>query len=105
MAPVIDLLTTRELATYLKKPVPTIHAWRRRRVGPPGFRLGRDVVYRRSAVDEWLRELEAADQEVASLATGCRVSCTTVTAHENDNAPGVEPGAPVEQSTSTSTSQ
>jgi predicted DNA-binding transcriptional regulator AlpA len=63
MAQEVDLLTTKQLAAYLKKPVGTIHAWRRRRVGPPGFRLGRDVVYRHSAVDAWLERLETAGQE------------------------------------------
>ncbi|WP_037639219.1 MULTISPECIES: helix-turn-helix domain-containing protein [Streptomyces] len=56
------LLTTKQLASYLNKPVATIHSWRRRRVGPPGFRLGRDVVYRMSAVDAWLKGLEDADR-------------------------------------------
>ncbi|MET7643012.1 helix-turn-helix domain-containing protein [Streptomyces sp. NPDC005426] len=55
-----DLLTTKELAVYLRKPVATVRGWRYRKVGPVGFRLGRDVVYRRSAVDVWLAEQEKA---------------------------------------------
>lgn len=55
-----DLLTTRELATYLRKPVATVRGWRYRKVGPAGFRLGRDIVYRREAVDTWLAEREQA---------------------------------------------
>lgn len=55
-----DLLTTKELAQYLRKPVATVRGWRYRKVGPTGFRLGRDIVYRRSAVDEWLAEREQA---------------------------------------------
>lgn len=55
-----DLLTTSELATYLRKPVATVRGWRYRKVGPTGFRLGRDVVYRRTAVDAWLAECERA---------------------------------------------
>ena len=53
-----DLLTTKELAAYLRKPVATVRGWRYRKVGPAGFRLGREVVYRRSAVDAWLTERE-----------------------------------------------
>ncbi|MEU1008163.1 helix-turn-helix domain-containing protein [Streptomyces sp. NPDC005890] len=53
-----DLLTTKELAIYLRKPVATVRGWRYRKVGPAGFRLGRDVVYRREAVDAWLAERE-----------------------------------------------
>jgi predicted DNA-binding transcriptional regulator AlpA len=53
-----DLLTTKELAAYLRKPIATIRGWRYRKVGPAGFRLGRDVVYHRSAVDAWLAQRE-----------------------------------------------
>lgn len=55
-----DLLTTKELAQYLRKPVATVRGWRYRKTGPAGFRLGRDIVYRRSAVDAWLTEQEKA---------------------------------------------
>jgi len=55
-----ELLTTKQLATYLNKPVNTIRGWRHRKVGPSGFRLGRDIVYRREAVDAWLAERENA---------------------------------------------
>jgi predicted DNA-binding transcriptional regulator AlpA len=53
-----DLLTTKELAAYLRKPVATVRGWRYRKVGPVGFRLGREVVYRRAAVNAWLAERE-----------------------------------------------
>lgn len=56
----LELLTTKQLATYLNKPVNTIRGWRHRKVGPVGFRLGRDVVYYRAAVDAWLAEREKA---------------------------------------------
>jgi excisionase family DNA binding protein len=49
------LLTTDELAAYLDVPVATIYAWRYHRTGPPGFRIGRYVRYRRRDVEEWLR--------------------------------------------------
>ncbi|MEU5707910.1 helix-turn-helix domain-containing protein [Streptomyces flaveolus] len=55
-----DLLTTKELADYLRKPIGTVRGWRYRKIGPAGFRLGRDIVYRREAVDAWLAERERA---------------------------------------------
>lgn len=55
-----DLLTTKELAAYLRKPVATVRGWRYRKVGPAGFRLGRDIVYRRTTVEAWLAEREKA---------------------------------------------
>ncbi|MGV9755396.1 helix-turn-helix transcriptional regulator [Streptomyces tricolor] len=55
-----DLLTTKELAAYLRKPIATVRGWRYRKVGPAGFRLGRNIVYRREAVDAWLAERERA---------------------------------------------
>ncbi|KFK91522.1 MerR family transcriptional regulator [Streptomyces sp. JS01] len=54
----VELLTTKQLAEYLNKPVNTIRGWRHRKVGPTGFRLGRDIVYRRAVVDSWLAERE-----------------------------------------------
>lgn len=56
-----QLLTTKQLAQYVNKPVHTIRAWRQRKVGPAGFRVGRDVMYRKSVVDDWLRRMESAD--------------------------------------------
>lgn len=61
MAGDMALLKTRELADYLNKPVNTVRGWRHRRVGPPGFRLGRDVVYPKQGVDAWLRQQQASD--------------------------------------------
>jgi excisionase family DNA binding protein len=53
------LLTVEQLAEYLGVPVATIYAWRYRREGPPGFRVGKYVRYRMSDVQEWIeRQLE-----------------------------------------------
>ena len=53
------LLTVEQLADYLGVPVATIYAWRYRREGPPGFRVGKYVRYRMSDVQEWIeRQLE-----------------------------------------------
>ena len=48
------LLTVEDLADYLDVPVATIYAWRYRRQGPPGFRVGRYLRFRRSDVERWI---------------------------------------------------
>ncbi|MGH8936075.1 MAG: helix-turn-helix domain-containing protein [Acidimicrobiia bacterium] len=48
------LLTVRELADYLGVPVATIYAWRYRGEGPPGFRVGRHLRFRRIDVERWI---------------------------------------------------
>jgi excisionase family DNA binding protein len=50
------LLTVAELARYLGVPVGTLYQWRYRREGPPGFRVGRYVRYRRNDVETWVHE-------------------------------------------------
>lgn len=48
------LLTVPELADYLVVSAATIYQWRYLGKGPPGFRIGRHVRFRRSDVDEWI---------------------------------------------------
>lgn len=48
------LMTVPELAEMLGIPVNTLYGWRCRGEGPPGYRIGRYVRYRRSAVETWL---------------------------------------------------
>ncbi len=48
------LLTVADVADYLSVPVATIYAWRYRRQGPPGFRVGWHVRYRWIDVEEWI---------------------------------------------------
>ncbi|MEX1133936.1 MAG: helix-turn-helix domain-containing protein [Acidimicrobiia bacterium] len=57
------LLTVEELAEYFGVPVATVYAWRYRREGPPGFRVGKYVRYRMRDVQEWTqRQLEHVDR-------------------------------------------
>ena len=56
----VELLTTEEVAALLRRPAGTIRQWRHRGYGPKGFRLGGAVVYRRSAVEAWVRDCEEA---------------------------------------------
>ena len=48
------LLTIGELSSMLGVPVDTLYGWRHRGEGPPGYRIGRHVRFRRSAVEVWL---------------------------------------------------
>jgi excisionase family DNA binding protein len=60
MKPRDRLLTVEELADYLVVPVATLYQWRYRREGPPGFRVGRYIRYRRTDVEAWIeRQLDS----------------------------------------------
>jgi excisionase family DNA binding protein len=50
------LLSPKQVAELLSVPVATIYQWRYRSEGPPGFKLGGHVRYRRSSVEAWLDE-------------------------------------------------
>jgi excisionase family DNA binding protein len=49
-----ELLTTEEVANWLRVPVATVRQWRANRDGPRGHRVGRHIRYRRSDVEAWL---------------------------------------------------
>jgi len=48
------LLSAQQLADYLGVPLATIYTWRYRREGPPGFRAGKHLRYRRHDVERWI---------------------------------------------------
>lgn len=50
------LLTTAEVADYLRLPVATLHRWRHGGVGPEAMRIGRHLRYEVADVDRWLME-------------------------------------------------
>ncbi|MGP8303697.1 helix-turn-helix transcriptional regulator [Streptomyces inhibens] len=56
-------LKVRDAAEYLGLSPHTLYVWRHRRQGPPSFRMGPRgrVMYRRVALDAWIREQEQAD--------------------------------------------
>lgn len=54
-------LTVKRAAAYLGISENTLYVWRHRREGPPSFRMGGRVMYRVSALDEWVAQQEAAD--------------------------------------------
>jgi predicted DNA-binding transcriptional regulator AlpA len=50
-------LTPEELANLLRLPsVETLYAWRKKRTGPPGFRVGKHLRYDPAAVRTWINE-------------------------------------------------
>jgi excisionase family DNA binding protein len=49
-----ELMSPDQLAEALGISVRTLYNWRSLRKGPPGFRVGRAVRYRRSDVKTWL---------------------------------------------------
>ena len=50
------LLSAQQLADYLNVPLATLYAWRYHRQGPPGFRAGRHLRYRKSDIDQWIND-------------------------------------------------
>ena len=48
------LISAQDLADYLGVPIATVYTWRHRRLGPPGFRVGKHLRYRRRDVEEWI---------------------------------------------------
>ncbi|MFJ4799172.1 helix-turn-helix transcriptional regulator [Kitasatospora purpeofusca] len=55
------LLTLEEAAAYIGRSTKGLRGLRERRSGPPGFRAGGRVMYRRTALDAWLDAQEAKD--------------------------------------------
>jgi len=49
-----QLMTLPEAASILRTPIATLRYWRSRGVGPPCFKLGRRVVYRRVELEAWV---------------------------------------------------
>lgn len=56
--PLEPLLTTAEVAKLVKRTEWTVKNWRRSGVGPKFVHQGRFVMYRQSAIEQWLEENE-----------------------------------------------
>lgn len=56
-----DWLTADELASELGRSSSTLRSWRCSGYGPRFVRRGTLILYRREAVEEWLREAEVAN--------------------------------------------
>jgi excisionase family DNA binding protein len=55
-----DLLLLEEVAALTRQSVSTIRWLRHKGQAPPGFRLGRRVVFRRAEVEQWIAQHEEA---------------------------------------------
>lgn len=55
-----EIIGTDEVSQMTGLPKGTLRYWRSTNQGPASFTLGRRVVYRRSEVERWLAEQEAA---------------------------------------------
>ena len=47
-------LTPDDLCALLSVPLETVYAWRKKRIGPPGFRVGKHLRYDPAAVRAWV---------------------------------------------------
>jgi excisionase family DNA binding protein len=56
-----SVVTLAQLADELCVPVKTLYDLRSKGRGPRGFRVGRELRFRRREVDAWLTQLESAD--------------------------------------------
>ena len=64
-----EVLSVQEVAKLLKVPVSAIYAWNRRGVGPPFYKVGRKLRYRKSNARKWLaKHLVSRAVCVASVA-------------------------------------
>lgn len=50
------LMTNAEVADYLQLAPATLHNMRSARTGPPAYRVGNRLRYRKSLVDAWLEQ-------------------------------------------------
>lgn len=54
-------LTPDDIAALLGVPLETVYQWRKKRTGPPGFRIGKHLRYDPEAVHGWITERMQAD--------------------------------------------
>lgn len=54
-------LTPDDVAELFDVPLETVYQWRKKRTGPPGFRVGKHVRYDPTAVRDWTAQRMAAD--------------------------------------------
>lgn len=59
-------MSPEEVAEEFGVSLATVYKWRTQRTGPPGFRVGRHVRYRRGDVDAWVASQLAADRSGAA---------------------------------------
>lgn len=63
----MEYSTTAEVAAQLRRSPETVRYWRHIGYGPPSFKVGRRVLYRKSDVQTWLDD-EYARQNAGGVA-------------------------------------
>ncbi|MFF5572487.1 helix-turn-helix domain-containing protein [Streptomyces luteogriseus] len=58
-------LTPDDIAEIFEVPLETVYQWRKKRVGPPGFRIGRHLRYDPADVRAYVSDLKKADRHAA----------------------------------------
>jgi excisionase family DNA binding protein len=61
-----EYMTTAEVAEKLRTPTETVRYWRHVGKGPSWFKLGRRVLYTRTAVEAFVAEAQAAPGRVSA---------------------------------------
>ncbi len=58
-------LTPVDIAEIFRVPIETVYQWRKKRIGPPGFRVGRHLRYDPADLRTYVTQLKNADQQAA----------------------------------------
>ncbi|MEU6822156.1 helix-turn-helix domain-containing protein [Streptomyces atriruber] len=58
-------LTPVDIATMFEVPLETVYQWRKKRTGPPGFRVGKHVRYDPADVRAYVVQQRQADADAA----------------------------------------
>ncbi|MEU0035888.1 MULTISPECIES: helix-turn-helix domain-containing protein [unclassified Streptomyces] len=58
-------LTPDDIAEMFEVPLETVYKWRRKRTGPPGFRIGKHLRYDPTDVHAYVTERKSADRAAA----------------------------------------
>ncbi|MFI9765701.1 helix-turn-helix domain-containing protein [Streptomyces sp. NPDC052415] len=58
-------LTADDIAVIFKVPKETVYQWRKKRIGPPGFRIGKYIRYDPADVRAYVTQRKNADQDAA----------------------------------------
>ncbi|MGW2643667.1 helix-turn-helix domain-containing protein [Streptomyces sp. NPDC001393] len=58
-------LTIDDIAEIFEVPKETVYQWRRKRIGPPGFRIGKHVRYDPADVHAYVARRKSADIDAA----------------------------------------
>ncbi|MCX4726972.1 helix-turn-helix domain-containing protein [Streptomyces sp. NBC_01306] len=58
-------LTPDDIAAMFGVPLETVYQWRKKRTGPPGFRIGKHLRYDPADVQTYVTELRRVDADTA----------------------------------------